>query len=267
MSPFTHTWPVSTSCRYGKRGREDTEIISVESSVTSISYAFSREINYSSPRKYELSLRNPAPIHPRSFFFSLPSDSPGLRRRILFCQFFFPVLYRRELSPDCASLILGRSILFATKFDARQESSSYTSVTGEKNEKGARCGPQSFSYGNGFTRTLNIHFMQHLSRRDRGSPGWEKSRVPWTTSWYPLVKTKMQIERQGKCTTKWPLRHTATARSHLFFSPFSFCGGKIKFSSRVLSGTIFLVIHRKYLKLCRLCARMSLGIYNERKER
>lgn len=99
MSPFTHTWPVSTSCRYGKRGREDTEIISVESSVTSISYAFSREINYSSPRKYELSLRNPAPIHPRSFFFSLPSDSPGLRRRILFCQFFFPCFIAESYRP------------------------------------------------------------------------------------------------------------------------------------------------------------------------
>lgn len=46
----------------------------------------------------------------------------------------FPsLLYRRELSPDCTSLILKRSILFATKFDARQESSSYTSMT--KNER------------------------------------------------------------------------------------------------------------------------------------
>lgn len=107
MSPFTHTWPVSTSCRYGKRGREDTEIISVESSVTSISYAFSREINYSSPRKYELSLRNPAPIHPRSFFFF-----SSLRlSRVTPADTLLPIFFSRALSP--------RAIARLRQFDTR----------------------------------------------------------------------------------------------------------------------------------------------------
>lgn len=89
---------------------------------------------------------------------------------------------------------------------------------------------------------LNIHFMQHLSRRDRGSSG--KSRGLRTTSWYPLIRwleTEMQID--GRINA--PLNDRLGISLDLF----------LHFVKWKFLSIIFQVIHLKYLKLYRSYAR------------
>lgn len=119
---------------------------------------------------------------PRLFFFLIHRC-----KYILFCQFSLPALSPRAIA---------RLYQFDTQtinivcHEIRRPTGVLELHFDDEEWKGARCGPRSFSCGDGFTRTLNIHFMQHLSWRDRGSPG--KSRGLRDIRWYRVI-TEMQI--------------------------------------------------------------------------